>query len=107
MAVGIELVGPSLGRDGGGGRLSAGRVGNCLEAGHGEVVGGSGAAGGAAAAAELLAPPGDGVALGVVALPADELGQNAPARVDEPVAHLPRQKPINDDDCFNRPSINE
>ena len=36
----------------------------------------------------LLATPRDGVALRIVALAPDQLGQDAPSGVDEPVAHL-------------------
>ena len=36
----------------------------------------------------LAAAPADGEAAGVVALPPDDLGQDPPPRVDEPVAHL-------------------
>ncbi len=44
--------------------------------------------GGGVVAAQLLAAPGDGVAVGIVALAPDQVGKNASARVDEPVAHL-------------------
>ena len=51
------------------------------------VASGAGSAGG-----DLLASPGDGVPHGVVALFADDLGQDAPPGVDEPVADLSTNK---------------
>ena len=45
-------------------------------------------ASGAGSRGDLLASPGDGVPHGVVALFADDLGQDAPPGVDEPVAYL-------------------
>ena len=77
-----QLVGPLVvavlgGHDGGGRPQRAGGGASGGEAGE---VGGGGR--------HLLAAAGDGVAAGVVALAPDQVGQDPPAGVDEPVAHL-------------------
>lgn len=69
-----------------GGLPSRARAGVVVLGGAGVFLGVDAVAGGHAL--QLLGPSGDGVLLGVMALAADDLGQDPPPGVDEPVAHL-------------------